>query len=147
MSSRPLTAAVAACAVLLAGVTGLASQPKPALDFDFFARRVQPIFLQKRAGHTRCYVCHADGNNALRLEKLTPGSPTWSEEQSRKNFAAVSLLVNPGDPGASRLLLHPLAPEGGGDIYHSGGRQFASRSDPAFKTLARWINGATLGGH
>lgn len=146
MLSRLLAAAVVACALQMAGVTGLASQPKPPLDFDFFAKRVEPVFLQKREGHTRCYVCHAESNNALRLEKLTPGSRMWSDEQSRKNFAVVSNLVNPGDPDTSRLLLHPLAPESGGDIYHSGGRQFASKSDPAFRTFSRWINGATLGG-
>ena len=34
----------------------------------------------------------------------------------------VSKLVNPGDPDTSRLLMQPLAPEGGGDVFHSGGR-------------------------
>jgi len=64
--------------------------------------------------------------------------------QSRRNFEVVSILVNPGDPDTSRLLLHPLAPEGGGDVFHSGGRQFASKRDPAWRTLAAWVNGATL---
>jgi hypothetical protein len=58
----------------------------PALDYEFFKARVQPIFLQKRDGHTRCYVCHAESNNAFRLERLSPGASTWSEQQSRKNF-------------------------------------------------------------
>src|SRR5262249_6269945 len=96
-----------------------------ALEFDAFKGKSEPIFLQKREGHTRCYVCHAESNNNFRLEKLSPGQATWTDEQSRKNFAMISKLVNPGDPDTSRLLLHPLAPEGGGDIFHSGGRQFA----------------------
>jgi hypothetical protein len=58
----------------------------------------------------------------------------------------VSKLVNPGEPMVSRLLMHPLAPEGGGDVYHSGGRQFSSINDPDWKTMAQWVNGATLGG-
>jgi hypothetical protein len=114
----------------------------PALDFAFFKSRVEPVFLEKRPGHTRCVVCHAGSNNNLRLERLSPGQSTWSEEQSRKNFEMVSKLVNPGDPDTSRLLLHPLAPEGGGDVFHSGGRQFADKSDPGWKTIADWVKGA-----
>ena len=37
-----------------------------------------------------------------------------------------------------------VAPEAGGTIYHSGGRQFASKSDPDWKTMAAWVNGAKL---
>jgi hypothetical protein len=114
----------------------------PALDFAFFKSRVEPVFLEKRPGHTRCVVCHAGSNNNLRLERLSPGQSTWSEEQSRKNFDMVSKLVNPGDPDTSRLLLHPLAPEGGGDVFHSGGRQFADKNDPQWKTIADWVKGA-----
>jgi len=62
--------------------------------------------------------------------------------QSRRNFETVAKLVNPGSPDTSRLLLHPLAPEGGGDVFHSGGRQFSGKDDPAWKTIARWVNGA-----
>ena len=123
-----------------------ASRSAPTLDYGFFTKRVEPIFLEKRPGHTRCYVCHAESNNAFRLEKLAPGATFWSEEQSRKNFETISTLVNPGDPGASRLLLHPLAPEAGGDIFHSGGRQFRSKDDPAWTSLAQWVNGEKLGG-
>ncbi len=47
-----------------------------------------------------------------------------------------------GDPGKSLLLLQPLAPEAGGNAFHSGGRQFASRNDPEWKILAQWVNGA-----
>src|SRR5258708_8133550 len=113
----------------------------PPLDYAFFKARVQPIFLQKRDGHTRCYVCHAEGNNAFRLERLSPGASTWNEEQSRKNFEMASILVNPGDPATSRLLQQPLAPEAGGNVFHSGGRQFASKDDPSLKILLEWVNG------
>jgi len=105
---------------------------------------VQPVFLQKRDGHTRCYVCHAESNNAFRLERLSAGASTWSEEQSRKNFEMASILVNPGDPATSRLLQQPLAPEAGGNVFHSGGRQFASKDDPNWKILADWVNGQKL---
>src|SRR2546421_9388224 len=112
------------------------------LDYGYFKAQVEPIFLQKRAGHMRCYVCHAErSNNSFRLEKLAPGASFWSEEQSRRNFAVVSRLVAPGEPEQSLLLLHPLAPEAGGSAYHSGGRQFENKDDPAWQAVARWVRG------
>lgn len=112
------------------------------LDYEFFKSRVQPIFLKKRPGHARCYTCHAESsNNAFRLEKLAPGTTAWTEEQSRRNFQLVSGVVVPGDPSKSRLLLTPLAPEAGGRAFHSGGRQFSSRDDADWQTLADWARG------
>jgi hypothetical protein len=115
-----------------------------ALDFETYKTRVEPIFLKRRPGHARCAVCPEANNSAFRLQPIPPAGGAWTEEQSRRNFETVSILVNPGDPDTSRLLLHPLAPEGGGDVFHSGGRQFPSKSDPAWRTLAAWVNGATL---
>ena len=48
-------------------------------------------------------------------------------------------------PAPPRRRPHPLAPESGGNVFHSGGRQFASKRDPDWQALAAWINGATLG--
>ena len=125
--------------VLQASATCAGAQ---ALDYEFFKASVEPIFLEKRPGHTRCYVCHAErSNNAFKLEKLAAGSTFWSEEQSRRNFEMASRLVVPGKPDSSLLLLHPLAPEAGGSAYHSGGRQFATRNDAQWKTIARWVGG------
>jgi hypothetical protein len=147
---RKFLAAIRLCilvGVLLAAAGGPrpTSRAAPVLDYEFFRGRVEPIFLKKRAGHTRCYVCHSQSNNAFRLEKLSRGSSFWTEDQSRRNFENASTLVNPGDPATSLLLLQPLAPEGGGNALHSGGRQFASKNDPDWKTLARWVSGAKLG--
>jgi hypothetical protein len=114
-----------------------------ALDYPYFKTQVEPIFLQQRAGHARCYMCHGGrSNNALKLETLAPGAKSWTEEQSRKNFAVVSRLVVPGKPEQSLLLLHPLAPEAGGSAYHSGGRQFENKDDAGWKVFARWVRGS-----
>jgi YVTN family beta-propeller protein len=37
------------------------------------------------------------------------------------------------------LLFHPLAPEAGGDPFHSGGYQFQSQNDPDWLTMAVWV--------
>jgi hypothetical protein len=131
---------MAAVAMILQGFASPA--PAQGLDYEYFKTKVEPIFLTKRPGHVRCVVCHSDrSNNSLKLETLSPGAKFWSEEQSRKNFELVSHLVAPGDPAKSLLLLHPLAPEAGGDAYHTGGRQFATKDDPNWKTIARWVGG------
>jgi hypothetical protein len=135
---------VAVLAALAVSNPTTTAQTVPKLDYEFFKSRVEPVFLTKRPDHARCYVCHVESNNAFHLERLAPGARAWTEEQSRRNFEIVSILVNPGDPDTSRLLLHPLGPEGGGDVFHSGGRQFQSKRDPAWRMLAAWVNGATL---
>lgn len=112
------------------------------LDFETYRTRVEPVFLKKRSGHARCVVCHESNNSAFHLEPLAPGTTAWTEPQSRRNFESVSRLVVPGKAAESRLLLHPLAPAAGGDYFHGGGRQFASRDDPEWKTIAAWINAA-----
>jgi hypothetical protein len=142
MSGRPML--IAALALLAVSEAIAATQTAPTLNYEFFKSRVEPIFLTKRPDHARCYVCHVESNNAFHLEKLSPDARAWSDEQSRRNFEMVEKLVNPGDPDTSRLLLHPLGPEGGGDVFHSGGRQFPSKDDPAWRTLAAFVNGATL---
>lgn len=120
-----------------------ASAAESALDYEYYKSRVEPIFLKKRPGHTRCAICHADANNALKLQKLAD-KKNWTDAESRKNFTLVSALVTPGNPDKSHLLMYPLAPEAGGSTYHSGGRQFSSKNDPDWKTIAAWVNGAKL---
>ena len=128
----------------------LAQQPaaatKATLDYEYFKTQVQPVFLVKRPGYTRCVVCHSGGGEAGFLQPLTAGATSWDEEQSRKNFAAVSRLVMPGQPMKSRLITHPLEPKAGGDEFHNGGRQFTSQDDPQFLTLANWVTGKTASG-
>ena len=113
-----------------------------ALDFEFFKTKVEPIFLKKRPGHAPCYSCHVLENRAFRLQTLNPESTTWTDEQSNKNFKSALDQVEPGDPLASRLLKHPLAPEAGGDAFHSGGRQFTSQADPDWLVIADWVRAA-----
>lgn len=117
-----------------------ARSPAAALDFEYFRTKVQPIFLAKRDGHTRCVACHSKGT-PMRLQELSPGATTWNEEQSRRNFQAVMLRVVPRNIAQSRLLVHPLLAEGGGDFYHGGGKHWNSFLDPEWQTIANWVCG------
>ena len=138
MSCRQILLLTLAAAALAA--------PSPAgaqsLSYGYFKANVQPVFLKKRPGHTRCIVCHAGANNAMRLTPLAGGAADFSEEQTKTNFETVSRIVVPGKPMESHFLTHPLDPYFGGGMYHSGGRQFETTDDPDWKNMAAWVNGA-----
>ena len=136
-----IAAAVAGFIGMAAGAAQAAHAGPPAapgLDYEFFKTKVEPIFMKKRPGHSPCVVCHTGANNFLRLEELAPGQTSWNEEQSKKMFDSISRLVTPANRAQSRLLIHPLAPEAGGDLFHSGGRQFENKDDPDYKILMQF---------
>jgi len=111
-----------------------------ALDFEVYRTKVEPIFLKKKPGHARCIVCHEGTRTALQLQALPEGQKAFTPEQSKKNYdSIVQRVVNKANPTQSALLMHPLAHEGGGDEFHSGGRQFETKNDPDWKTLAAWV--------
>jgi hypothetical protein len=112
------------------------------LDFETYRTKVEPIFSKQREGHARCVVCHAQSNNAFKLQEWTPKTKAYTEEQSRLNFQMILQIVTPGNPENSILLLHPLAKTAGGDEFHSGGRQFESKNDPDWQTIAAWVKAA-----
>jgi len=132
--------------LLLAVAVGVLAAPVSAgaqeLDYGYFKSSIQPIFVKKREGHTRCIVCHAGANNAMRLTPLAAGAANFSEEQSKTNFETVSRIVTPGKPLESHFLTHPLQPEYGGGMYHSGGRQFTTTDDPDWRKMEAWVKGA-----
>ena len=124
---------------MLAQAPARAQEASP-LNYEFFKTKVQPIFLAKREGHARCYVCHSTGT-PFRLQRLSPGATTWNEEQSRKNFTATSAMINTREPESSPLLIHPLAQAAGGDRFHSGGKHWDSKNAAEWKILDEWAHG------
>ena len=85
---------------VLWAMTGLGAQQPAAsstasLDFAFFETQVQPIFLARRPGFTRCVVCHGGEGGSAFLEPLSPGATTWTDEEARSNFDRVLRLVTP----------------------------------------------------
>lgn len=111
------------------------------LDYQTFRTRVQPILLAPRKGNARCSACHATGGGNTYLEPLPPGTTTYTEEQTRRNFERVARLVTPGDPLKSPLLMNPLAQEVGGSHWHGGGKHWHSQTDPEWQALAAWVRG------
>src|SRR5262245_55895724 len=70
---------------------------------------------------------------------MTPGSTSYTEDQSRRNFERVSRLVVPGEPLKSILLTNPLATDAGGSHWHGGGKHWQSQDNPEWQTLAAWV--------
>jgi hypothetical protein len=143
---RPTSVFLAVILALVCTHSTLLGQGTPAaatgprgLDFETFRTKIEPIFLAKRGEHARCYACHAQGT-PLRLQEMPPGATSWTEQQSRANFAAMQRVVVPGQPKLSRLLLMPLAHEAGGTEFHPGGKHFTTMDDPEVKTLVAWIS-------
>ena len=137
-----------ACVVTLgAAFAWPASQPAAAqttqttLDYEYFKTKVEPIFLNKRPGHARCISCHGSGT-PLRLQPLDPGASTWTDEESRKNFQTIQRVAFAGNV-KSRLLMHPLEENAGGDFFHSGGKHWTSQNDPEWQVLKNWVMGQT----
>src|SRR3984893_9142445 len=128
---------------VLAYQAGNTEQMKSSVDFETYRDRIEPIFLKTREGGVRCYDCHSVMATRLRLEPLSPESSSWTPEQSRLNFKIVSDLITPGNPMKSRLLLHPLLPEEGGDPTHTGGKFWKSKGDPEWRMLADWVRAAS----
>ena len=140
---------VAAACLALAAAGSLSqaeSAPAPSsatsasLNYEFFKTKVQPVFLSKRPGHTRCVVCHTVNNAPFHLVRLSPGSMTWNEEQSRQNFQLIQRVVVSGSLD-SPIVKHPLAERAGGDPHHGGAQQFESQTDPAWQTLKAFVLG------
>jgi hypothetical protein len=116
------------------------SAASASLDYEFFKTKVEPVFLTKRPGHTRCVACHTQNNAPFHLVKPSPGAAAWNEQQSRQNFQLIQKVAIPGSLD-SPLVHHPLAEQAGGDPHHGGGQQFESQNDPAWQTLKAFVMG------
>jgi len=136
-----IASALAALAVWPAQRTISAQTTTTTLDYEYFKAKVEPILLNKRPGHARCISCHGSGT-PLRLQPLDPGASTWTDEESRKNFQTIQRVAFAGN-AKSRLLLHPLEENAGGDFFHSGGKHWTSQNDPEWQVLKNWVMGQT----
>ena len=112
----------------------------PTLDFAFFEQCVQRIFLDKREGQMECVHCHDAGTRGF-AQQLPSDRDYWNREESRENLTLLRRYIEPGFPLRSRFLTHPLAPDAGGDHFHSGVRRWSSQDAPEWQMLAAWVRG------
>jgi hypothetical protein len=140
-SAAPATSGVPAAQGAQSATSATSATP-PRLNLDVFRTRVQPILMNARKGNARCIACHSRGGGNAYLEPLAPGSTTYTDEQTRRNFERVQKLVVPGDPLKSILLTNPLAEEAGGSHWHGGGKHWHSQNDFEWQTLAAWVRGS-----
>ncbi len=104
----------------------------PEIDVEFFQACVYPIFFQPTPNGLACVNCHS--------EEFTQTNPEAS-------WNAIDRLIEPGYPTQSRLLMHPLHPDAGGDYVHNGVRRWRSQDDPEWRMLAEWVSGERTGSY
>src|SRR5205809_6632570 len=104
--------------LLLAVAVGVLAAPVSAgaqsLDYGFFKANIEPIFLKKREGHTRCIVCHAGPKNASRLRPWRRNPPTLPKDKSRPNSRTSRGTVFAGNRMEGLSLLHRRHQDFGG---------------------------------
>ncbi len=106
------------------------ADPTPDVDFEFFRTCVHPIFFQVTPGGLACANCHVN---------------EFTQTDPQASWSAVDRLIEPGHPMQSRLLLHPLHPDGGGDYVHNGVRRWLTQDDAEWRMLAAWVSGERTG--
>ncbi len=108
------------------------AESAPAIDVEFFQACVHPIFFQPTPGGLACVNCHS--------EEFTQTNP-------EESWNAIDRLIEPGHPTQSRLLMHPLHPDAGGDYVHNGVRRWLSQDDTEWQMLASWVSGERTGSY
>lgn len=100
------------------------------VDYEFFAACVHPVMYQVTESGLACANCHV---------------AEFAQADPEESWVAVNRLIEPGHPTRSRLLMHPLHPDGGGDYVHNGVRRWRTQSDAEWQMLAAWVNGEKTG--
>ena len=115
------------------------------LDFEFFRRRVQPIFYRKGRDGQACADCHL--NHGL-LNLVAPGEGVSELEAARHNYESALRVIDLERPETSLLLQKPLSDaseEGviGGKLPHGGGVRWPEGEASAeYRIILEWLNGA-----
>ena len=68
---------------LLLGQQPAAPPASPALDYEFYKARVQPLFLEKRTEHARCVTCHFGIGQIEHRGRLIPSERLGLKPQNR----------------------------------------------------------------
>ena len=109
------------------------------LDFEFFRTKVQPIFLAKREGHTRCVSCHT----------RDPHAPAGARARGHHLERGAIQEELPGcrragdspQPESEQTAHPPASDRGRRHFLPRGGKHWNSFLDPEWQTLANWVCG------
>lgn len=89
------------------------------------------------AWRDRCYPCHFEDKEFDAPKWLATGSCELGSLTTMRNILDGG-LIDLGNPGASLLLLKPLAESAGG-VMHGGGDKFHDVTDAAYVDFLAWI--------
>ena len=92
-------------AVALQAAPALAADKS--LDYGFFKTRVEPIFLQKRPDHVRCYVRHAGKHQCLQVREACAGQHVLDRRTIAPKLRGRLEARRSGNTDASQLLRQP----------------------------------------
>ncbi len=107
-----------------------AAEPAASVDYEFFRACVHPVLFQVTESGLTCTNCHV---------------AEFAQADPEESWIAVNRLIEPGHPTRSRLLMHPLHPDAGGDYVHNGVRRWRTQNDAEWQMLAAWVNGERTG--
>ena len=112
----------------------------PALDFEFFKTRVQPIFLAERPGHARCIACHG------RARPCGCSRSRAGRHGLDRRGVAEELRYRPADGRAGQREEPAADASARGKCRRrllSQRRQaLESQDDPEWQTIKSWVMGA-----
>jgi hypothetical protein len=119
------------------------------LDFEYFKRKVQPVFFAFGPDQKACVQCHHN-HGILKLTAPPDGSPI-TDEISRDNYRSALRVVNLAAPEKSLILQKPLGSadvEGVVDaqaVSHGGEQRWpAGSASPEYQSILSWINGGRI---
>jgi hypothetical protein len=118
------------------------------LDYNFFVARVAPLLARRGADGNGCVNCHATHTIFRLVEPDKQGR--FTDAALRENYRSALKVVDLANPENSLLLRKPTSDSsvegvaGASRTAHGGGVRWQGASDPAYREVLEWINGAKV---
>ncbi|MCI0523868.1 MAG: hypothetical protein L0Y75_01270 [Acidobacteria bacterium] len=118
------------------------------LDYNFFVARVMPLLSRRGADGNGCVNCHATHTIFRLVEPDKQGR--FTDAALRENYRSALKVVDLANPENSLILRKPTSDSsvegvaGASRTAHGGGVRWQGASDPAYREVLEWINGAKV---
>jgi HEAT repeat protein len=118
------------------------------LDYNFFVARVMPLLSRRGADGNGCVNCHATHTIFRLIEPDEQGR--FTDAALRENYRSALKVVDLANPENSLILRKPTSDSsvegviGASRTAHGGGVRWQGASDPAYREVLEWINGAKV---